>query len=166
MKNIFLFLLLAITMISCTPSQVPDDGDILAEEQYRMVTGTKDLVDPVHGKRIGFFYGAIDGVTGSKANGVAYMHVFEDGTTQGSVNLNIQQAEQGTRYIVNFSTPSNVLYEAGELSSILNDVRHSMSFDATEDLSAYTSVNIVLESGGVRKVVGHGTLKQPPAGTW
>lgn len=166
MKNVSLFLLLAITLVSCRPAAVPDDGEILAEEQYRIITGTKDLVDPVHGKRTGFFYGAIDGVTDVKANGVAYMHVFEDGTTQGSVNVNIAQAEQGTRYIVNFSTPSNVLYEAGELTSILNDVRHSVSFDATEDLSEYTSVNIILESGGVRKVVGHGTLKQPPAGTW
>lgn len=159
----FLLPFLLLALVACSQTDTSEDGEILAEEQYRIVTGTKDLVDPIHGKRTGFWYGA---VTGESANGVAYMHVFEDGASFASLNLNVGLAPKGSVYIASLTDGAGKSIELGELSSILGDARHTVSLDTEEDLSTLLNVQVHLATGSDRTLVGEGTLKQPPAGTW
>lgn len=167
--RILLSTLLAFTLISCGQASIPqknDDGDVLAVKEYTTIQGTKNLVDPIHGKRTGFWYGAMSGVDGTNANGVAYLHVFEDDFSNASVNLNIALAEGGDKYIVRLVDAQGETVDMGTLSPIVGDARHSAKIDTDKNLSAYLTVRVYLVKSGAETLVAAGNLKQPPAGTW
>jgi len=152
-----------LVLTACSPYAAKTEDDILAEEQYRMVTGTKDLVDPVHGKRTGFWYGS---VLGEAANGIAFLHGFEDGFFSASMNLNVEPAPNGSRYIVVLQSNEGRTIEMGVLESLFDDARHTVKFETSEEIAAFLTVNVFLVTGTTRELIAEGTLKQPPEGTW
>lgn len=160
-------LLIALFLLaSCAPAVQPEGDVSKTEEDYRLVTGTKDVVDPVHGKRVGFWYGAIEGANGTLANGVGFLHVFEDGTSSVTINANIALPNVPERYVVQLSNSAGETVVLGEMNSILGDARHSLNGEADADLSDYLTVSVFRVSGTEGTLVATGTLKQPPAGTW
>jgi hypothetical protein len=148
MRTALLILTLSVLVSACgAPAPVHNDRE--------------NVVDPEHGKEVVFLYGAVEGVTGTNANGVAFLRVFEDGVSRATVNVNIAPPETGKRYSVNLSDSANLLVECGELRSVFGDVRHAVECDIEQDLREYTSINILLDSGDTRALVAHATVKVP-----
>ncbi len=115
--------------------------------EYSTVKADKNPTDPVHGKEVGFWYGAIAGVEGVNANGVGFIHSFEDGAFSVTVNLNIKEAPAKSfhvAWVTDEVGAKTVL--VGVVSSIVGDVRHSASLTTKDDLQGLTKVIITLES--------------------
>lgn len=158
----FITLLFLSVAVSACGKQPDPDGEILEVKEYTTVMKNgKVLVDPVHGKEVKFWYGAVGS---EKSNGVAYIHVFEDGTSVVTANVNILIADEGTHYQVYLkSADGKKQIDVGELQSIIGDARHSVRFETTEDLSSMLNMEVRHEKGLLAgsEVVGTGTLKEP-----
>ncbi len=154
-------LVLVVSLAACKDKSDPE-GDILEVKEYSTVMKTgKVLIDPVHGKEVAFWYGAIGS---EKSNGVGYIHTFEDGASIVTANLNILLAEKGTHYqafLVSDDGKKEV--DIGQLNSIIGDARHSIRFETQNDISGMTKLEVRHMKGllGGSEVVGSGTLKKP-----
>lgn len=162
MRTSFLSVLcLSLLLSACgSPDTVKvEDDTILEVQKYNQVMKTgEELIDPVHGKQARFAYGALSGTNGISANGVAYLHTFEDGNSTLTVNLNILVAPKGN-YTVQLKNAANAqVMNVGTLASILGDARHSMQFTTNLDVSAYNQVLVYLGT----KLVAEGTMKVAP----
>lgn len=117
----------------------------LEVQSFNAVMGTKNLVDPVHGKETRFAYGAVLGVNGTKANGISYLHTFADGTSVLTVNLNILPVSG--KHVVAWMTDetgTSVTY-VGELTSVMNDARHAVILETKEDVKNIHTIVVTLE---------------------
>lgn len=137
------FLLLA----SCSKQQpVRRDVSIGKELLQVMMPTGKEVVHPVHGKEVWFALGAMNGEGESKANGVAQSHVFADGSTIATVNLNIDPAPKGSNLVAWLRKPgSTERVRLDVLQNPLKDVRHVITKDIGKDLTGYTEVIVTLE---------------------
>ncbi|MEQ1849052.1 MAG: hypothetical protein ABL890_00480 [Candidatus Peribacteraceae bacterium] len=124
-------------------------------------SGREKVVDPEHGKEVVFMYGAVEGVSGTNANGVAFLSVFADGVSRATANVNIALPEEGNRYFVTLSDQSNMTVDCGYLKSVLGDVRHAVQCDIPQDLREYTSINVLLEQAELLVLVAQATVKVP-----
>jgi len=143
---------LSLLLSACGPKEKP----LTKEEkirQYTQVTGTS--VDPLYGKEIGFWYGALSGENDVNANGVGFIHKFEKGTTTVTANLNIAVAPE-KQYHTAWLTDdkrSNFL-KVGVMESIIGDVRHSATLSTKDDLAGQLSVLVTLESDAKASIPG------------
>ncbi len=142
------------------------EGDILETRSFKTVMKTgKVLVDPEHGEETGFWYGALTGIDGTNANGVAFTHRFKDGVFITTANLNIAKLEKGS-YVawIAKDTEGTGIKRMGVLQNLLGDVRHSLRYQTSEDLSAHTVILITKEDTAVPATAGKtlvvGTLKE------
>ncbi len=139
---------------------------ILGTEAYNVMMPTdKNVQHPEHGKEVWFGMGAMKGENGKKANGVAQAHVFEDGTTLATVNLNIEVAPKGSAYVAWLQKPGTAeRIRIEELLNPLNDVRYLITADVAQDLRDWTEVVVTLQGPGGPSaddpVVASGILKQ------
>ncbi|MEI8229541.1 MAG: hypothetical protein WCG83_00195 [Candidatus Peregrinibacteria bacterium] len=104
------------------------------------------IVDERFGKEVWFSYGAITGTKETPANGLAKSHRFEKGQFMHTLQMNIIMEKEGTFYegwLKNPATGEKV--SVGHVKSIGGDVRHSLTFESTKDLTAYTDVIITLK---------------------
>jgi hypothetical protein len=139
------------------------DNDILETQTVKTtMKNGKDLIDPVHGKEASLWYGAVLGTNGTNANGIAYVHRFEDGASILTVNENILQAEKGEYYSVSLKNASGTEKDAGKLTSIVGDARHSVKFETKENVDGFTTVAIYKNGSSGRTLVAEGMLKQAP----
>ena len=166
MKKFLLPVFIAFLLVSCGKSHdiTVDSGKPLEVQSFNAVMGTKNLVDPVHGKETRFAYGAVSGVNGTKANGVAFLHTFADGTSVLTVNVNILPAPAGHTFVAWATDDAGSSYvSAGELRSVLSDARHAAVLETKQDVSHLAKVVVTLESSvrpdraGVHQA--EGTLK-------
>lgn len=128
-----------------------------------MPTG-KGVVHPTYGKEEWFAVGAIKGEGDTKANGVAQSHVFANGTTIATVNVNIHEAPSGYTFIAWLQKPgSQERIRLDALQNPLNDVRHLITAEVEKDLRGYTSVLVTKEGTGgpmeTDPIVATGVLK-------
>jgi len=123
-----------------------------------------EFSDPVHGKGVSFYYGAVSGAGETNANGIAYIHLFEDGASAVTINLNIELPPSGTKYVayVQDSTGSSSV-KVGEMKSIVGDVRHSVKLETSENVAKNLSVKVLREGRGESVLVAEGTMKVPAA---
>jgi hypothetical protein len=140
--------LLSLALAACgtPPTVTPTDEEKVREYSTVKQTG-KDQEDPVHGKQVGFWYGAVGGIGDVNANGVGFLRQYEDGLFSLTVNLNILKSETPSVYaawVTNDDGSKSVF--AGVLSSIVGDARHSASLDTKEDLTGLTRVLVTKES--------------------
>lgn len=152
---------LCLTLAACsTPSE---QDKVLEVQTYTQIMKTgEDFSDPIHGKGVGFFYGAVSGVEGINANGIAYIHVFEDGASTITVNLNIELPPSGKKYVAYVQdTSGSSTIKVGEMRSIVGDVRHSVKLETKENASENLSVKVRLEGRGSNDLVAEGTMKVP-----
>ena len=139
-------LLCMVLLASCNKQTVRRDATIGNEVfQVSMPVGKK-VIHPVHGMEEWFAVGPMKGEGTTKANGVAQSHFFVDGTTSATVNLNIQPAPKGFRFVAWLRKPGAV--ERIRLDALVNpfhDVRHLVTVEVAKDLRAYTDVLVTLE---------------------
>lgn len=120
--------------------------------------------DEKHGKETFLSVGAVMGVDGTNANGVAFGHAFEDGSYMLTGQLNIALPEDGTFYQAWLKNPATgAMVEAGRPKPLYGDVRHSFRFESAEDLKGFSEVIVTLEQddGNTEPgtIVAKGTLK-------
>jgi hypothetical protein len=162
-KSLIALAVVAVAFSACTKSTVErDDGDILEVKEYNTTLGTKNLVDPVHGKRTSLWYGAVLGVNDTNANGIAYVHRFEDGASVLTVNLNILQAGAGEYFSVGIKNAVGVEKDGGKLTSIIGDARHSARMELAENLDGFTTVVVYKNVSGTKTLVAEGLMKLAP----
>ena len=100
----------------------------------------------MHGEEQWFAVGALSGSNGTKANGVAQSHVFKDGTTVATVNLNIQPPPKGSEFVAWLKKPAGTeRIRLDVLQNPLSDVRHVITTEVDKDLREYTQVEVTLE---------------------
>jgi len=160
-------LCLSLLLAACGKPIQPTASDTEKLQKYATVSRKPGEVrDPVHGKEIGFWYGAVAGINRVNANGVGLLHRFQDGASTATVNLNILKAPAKKFHVVWLSDPTwTKSARVGALQSIVGDSRHSVSFDTKEDLTGLTTILVSLESspdpekpGSIREA--EGTLRE------
>lgn len=116
-----------------------------------------------HGEITGISIGALSGVNGTLANGVATAYSFEDGASIVSIQLNVAIAEEGTLYDAWLEDATGQRLEVGALQSSDNDVRHSARLDTKTETQNYKNVRILLrkstDTPGQGTVIATGILK-------
>lgn len=160
MKTFSLFLVTSMLLLSaCGSTSV--DIDTSAPDKARkyneIIQKDKDLVDPVHGVQTKVVYGAISGVSPTRANGIAFLRSFSDGMSTITVNVNILKAPEGERYSVvlkNIRTGGRI--DVGSLESILGDTRHSIELTTKESIEGFSNVSVYLD----KKIQAEGMLKE------
>lgn len=144
MKRTFLLLLLPALLVSCRNLQIFRDESIKTEQiQYPMPQDGEVLYEG-HGKEKWFAYGAMSGMEGTAANGVALAHRFEDNRYLHTIQLNILPPEDGFFYEGWLQNGDN-LVSTGHLSNHFGDSRHGLRFEADEDYAEYLNVIVTLE---------------------
>ncbi len=158
-------MVLVFSLTACGKVSDHNESEILKVQNYNQVMKTgKVLVDPVHGEETDFWYGALSGVGETNANGVAYIHRFKDGTSVATMNLNILPVAKPQYFSVvlkNDLTGGTI--DAGELSSIIGDARHSAKVETTADVSSHLRVVVLkhMTKGDAGTIVADGVLKKP-----
>ncbi|HAI98589.1 TPA: hypothetical protein DCL30_03585 [Candidatus Peribacteria bacterium] len=157
-----LFLLPALLLSACWWQQ--DDQGIGTETYNVILPQNGKAVHPKYGKETWFAYGALNGVGGSVANGVAQAYLFEGGAYDLSLQLNAQIAKEGTFYEAWLKTGSGQMLSAGHLVNHFGDVRHQLQFESKEDFSGDLRVVVTLEKDDGNpapsdQVIAEGTLK-------
>ncbi|MDD5751534.1 MAG: hypothetical protein PHS73_03370 [Candidatus Peribacteraceae bacterium] len=144
------------------PSGKTETGSV-ATFRYNMPAGGV-IIDAEKGKETWFAYGAVAGTEGIPANGLAKSHRFENGQYLHTLQVNIGLPKDGFFYegwLLHPKTGERI--STGHLKSIFGDARHTLSFEGTADLRAYTSVVITLEKDDGNSTPGTeaatGTLK-------
>ncbi len=133
-------------LASCTKQRVRREATIGNEILQVTMPAGKEVIHPEHGKEVWFGLGAMGGNEKVKANGVAQSHVFADGTTIVTVNLNIHPAPKGSKFVAWLAkTGSKERVRLDILQNPLNDVRHVTTAEIAKDLRAYTDVLVTLE---------------------
>lgn len=97
-----------------------------------------------HGNEEWFAYGALTGVEGVNANGVAQSHYFEDGRYLHTTTLNIEPAQDGYFY-EGWLVKGLDVVSTGHLTNNFGDTRHSLRFEKDVDYTGYLNVVITLE---------------------
>ncbi len=143
-KSLSALFVLSVLLVGCSDHRSEREESMNTEQiQYPMPQGGK-VEYTGHGNEEWFAYGAMSGVEGVNANGVAQAHRFEDGRYLHTVTLNIEPAEDGYFYegwLVN--GPSVI--STGHLTNNFGDVRHSLRFEEDADYTNHLSVIITLE---------------------
>ena len=101
---------------------------------------------PGHGKELWFAIGAMTGVPGVNANGVAQGHYLEDGTSIVTIQLNVEQAPEGSYYEA-WLVPSaeGERMSIGHLRTPFGDVRHQLKFIEETDIRGFAAVRVTKE---------------------
>lgn len=114
-------------------------------EQSLDAIPNQQMEDKQHGKIQVLSIGAMAGEGETLANGIATAYLFEDGGTVVGVQLNIKEAPKGTSYVAWAESDSRQYVKLGTLENTQGDVRHSMRFDSSKDLSNYSHIIITSE---------------------
>lgn len=120
------------------------EKDLIRE--YNSGNGTNSSIVAAHGMETRFAYGAISGTGGTNANGVGFLHTYEDGVSIVTINLNILAPAKGHHYFVWLKNDSGDPLPFGELKSIVGDARHSVVFETKATFIGDTFVYVTDET--------------------
>lgn len=161
----------ALTACSGEPQDavaVPAVGD-QPRVEYTVPTGENKYRDLEHGKEVWFAIGALGGVNGVNANGVAQAHGFEDGAYRLTIQLNVERAPEGIFYEGWLLRDGAEPLSTGHLRSRFGDVRHALQFDTDADLREFLQVAVMRESDDGNPAPGEriaeGVLRPQERGT-
>lgn len=165
------FALVAVAA-TCLVSCAKDGIDVINEPkdggQVVTYNTVGDIADKTHGRQVFFAYGAVAGASKLPANGVASLMVFEDGTTNIGVQLNVEMAAKGNFYEVWLSSANDeksAWKSLGHAKSVVGDVRHALKTSLPEDLKERLQIAVTLESDDGNAapsdtLIARATLKQ------
>ena len=137
-----LFSILLLTACGSQRSEREEDANV-QQIQFPMPQGGVVEYDD-HGTETWFAYGALTGIDGIPASGVAQGHYFEDGYYVHTVQLNIEPAPEGYFY-EGWIIKGESVISTGHLSNNFGDVRHNLRFDASQDYTEHMKVVVTLE---------------------
>lgn len=131
-------------------------GSVVGEEVYiRALPGEGPIQDVLHGRELWFAYGALGGVNGAKANGVATAHYLQDGTYVLSLQLNIQNPDEGEFYEAwLFPEGGGAAQSAGHLVQGERDGRQILTFRSAVDLRRNLRIVISRENDDGNPAMG------------
>ena len=166
-KFIIGFLLLSVMLIGCVKQTVKVGEDkIIGQEGYvRMMPKDGEVLNKNGAKEIWLGVGPMNGKRETPASGVTATHVFADTTSVHTVQINIALASKGLFYEGWVKKPDTTeMISTGQFHSTFGDVRHALTFEANQDLSAYTEVLVTLEKDDGNTapgtIVAEGALKK------
>lgn len=137
------------------------DSDLLEIQTFQKPLPGEEVRDEKRGKEVWFAIGAVSGVPGVAANGVADAHYFDSNIFLITTKLNIEMAEPETYYEAWLKKEDGALVSLGQLVSAQGDVRHSLTKEFTEDLRSASEIVITLEKADASTpgtIVAMGTL--------
>ncbi|MDA1208423.1 MAG: anti-sigma factor [bacterium] len=147
MKKIFRALAFVLLLSACGDTVDVEVGfngvDNVEVIRKPMPTGGK-VADLKHGQEEWFAIGSLTGVEAAIANGVAQVHVYADGASLHTAQLNIKRPEDGYFYEGWIIKDGDVI-STGHAKSRFGDVRHFIQFETDKNLTGYTKVVITLE---------------------
>lgn len=121
-----------------------------------------EIAHPTGGKEIWLAIAPMNATTEQPANGVAQAHYFEKGHYLSTIQLNIEPAPGGQYYEAWVRTGDDSV-SLGHMANPLGDVRHSVQFEADQDLRDHLEVVVTLEADDGNPLPGatiaSGTLK-------
>ncbi len=162
MKKLLLApVLFCFLLAACGSTPAPEDKVLEVKTYNQIMKSGKDVPDPVHGKEVKFYYGAVAGTEGTNANGIAYIHMYEDGTSVVTVNLNIALPESGNYFAYLQDSSGDKAVTIGALKSIVGDVRHTVKGETKEDVTKTLMVQVRHETREKKTLVAEGMLKEP-----
>lgn len=145
MKTIALPLLfVGLLLTSCMDQRSVRPEDLDTHQVEYKLPQNGQIEYGTHGKEDWFSYGALTGVNGTAANGVAQSHYFDDGRYLHTLQLNIEPAQDGYFYEGWIVKGSDVV-STGHLSNSFGDTRHGLRFEADADYRDYLKVVVTLE---------------------
>ncbi len=132
-----------------------DPSPVVGSEVFQQAMPTNgEFVHPEHGNEALFAYGAVTGIEGVPASGVANLQVFENGSSVVSVNVNLAQAEEGSAYVAWLRSDAGETLSAGRLETPFRDARHGVTFDTARDLRDFLTVLVTKETTANPSVPG------------
>lgn len=148
------FLCLAtLSLAGCLPTgslrieQPTGTGDVVGKQEIiRAMPERGNVRDAVHGREVWFAYGAVTGVDGTNANGVATAHHFEDGMSALSLVLNIEDPREGEFYEAWLMSESGgAPISLGHLVFGGRKYRQTLRYRGDQDLRNYRRIVVSLE---------------------
>lgn len=134
-----------ILLTACSGLGIGDSDKLDTEEiQYGLPPAGGKIEMEGHGEEEFFAYGALTGLEGTPANGVAQSHRFADGYFLHTAQLNVLPAEDGYFY-EGWLVKGPSIISTGQLTNNFGDARHSLRFESETDLSDHLKVIITLE---------------------
>lgn len=160
-----LLLLPFLLLAACAEENAQNDKVIGRENFQTIMVSGKKVEHPAHGLETWFALGAMNGVNGVAANGMGQSHVFEDGATIASINLNIVEAPKGFLYVGWLTKgDSGERIRLGALENPLGDARHQVIADIEQDLTGVMGLLVTKEGQSGPKdgdpVIAEGTMKE------
>lgn len=166
MRPILSFTVLSVLLTACGRSATTVDEPVIGTQVIQQMMPVHGKVEvPGHGEEKWFAYGAMSGNQWTPANGVVTAHVFEDGATIVTMQINVEPAKDGTFYEVWIrDTKTQKSLSAGHLVNHFGDARHGLKFDSGDDLRGFADVRVTLEKDdgateASTNVIATGTLK-------
>jgi hypothetical protein len=166
MRKIIFFTSFVFLLVACgKPATTVEEPAIGTQSIQQMMPVNGKVEVPVHGEEKWFAYGALSGNQWTPANGIVTGHIFEDGATIVTMQVNVEPAKDGTFYEVWIREPdSQKSLSAGHLVNHFSDARHGLKFESPDDLRAYSEVRVTLEkddgdTSASTNVIATGTLK-------
>ena len=168
MERILLSLSCLFLLVACRKEPVrisPEEDAPIGNQVIPQVLPGQGPVDaPGHGKELWFAIGAMTGVPGVNANGVTQGHYLEDGTSIVTIQLNVEQAPDGSFYEAWLVPASGQLKSIGHLRTPFGDVRHSLKFIEETDIRGFVAVRVTQEqddgNSAASPPVAEGLLKE------
>lgn len=141
--------LLLVACGNAAPKQAVTLGEDKKSVQVVTYMPVGDVSNPVHGKVVSMTYGPFNPTGKTRANGVATVHVFEDGQSNVGLQLNIEQPEDGSYYqawaVQTASSPKSSWISLGSVQSVVGDVRHALKSEQKLSLQNYGLVRVTRE---------------------
>lgn len=166
MRKIIFFTSFVLLLVACGQAVTTVDEPVIGTQTIQQMMPVNGKVEvPVHGEEKWFGYGAISGNQWTPANGIVTSHIFEDGATIVTMQINVEPAKEGTFYEVWIRDPkSQKSISAGHLVNHFSDARHGLKFESSDDLRSYSEVSVTLEkddgdTSASTNVIATGTLK-------
>lgn len=165
-----IFLLGCILSVSaCNVVKIGKDEQPIGQTvvERRMPSKKEGILNKKGAKEVWLWVGPIAGMNNTPANGVIQTHVFADGSTVHTVQINILPPPKGKYFAGWLKKEGEVqMIRTGELDSVFDDARHALTFESADDLRSYTTVVVTLQedNGNSRPgtVVAEGVLKEMP----
>lgn len=156
-------IVLPLLLLTACGGTVKTGTSIGVEEHTRVMVGDGQVVDQKHGQEVWLATGPVSGTDGINMNGVIVGHVFEDGSSIFTLNVNAYAPPAGKQYVGWLLNAKGEQVELGYLSSPTRDARHQVTLETAQDLRDFTRVQLTLENanstGRSGPLQGEGTLK-------
>lgn len=147
MRVLVVFLFPFLLLAGCATKEKVDDSQTIGTQKVIRAMPTPGRIeDARRGKEEWFAYGAVSGVEGAAANGVAKAHLFENRTFLHTVDVNIDIPKKGFFYEGWLQEEGGGdMVSTGHFVNRFGDTRHHLTFETQRNLRDHQKVILTLE---------------------